>query len=245
MLLNKSTGLYDIPTHHLHGPRPGLGPSFNSMDFAVDSPQPSPRPPKAKRGPGQPKEDSKDDSTPQEKAEKKNKKKKASMPTQDAQKAKDGTLAASTPHIKVTPATASTKGKKRKRESEVPVPQRRSSDHAVSFVGTDMLKSIQSSVNAAREVLSSPPAPVQREEETSKKKAKKNKASRKSGDTVDFDLIAKETRRIAKKEKKVKKAALATTGYQGTARPRPGATATKPGASTSAGATTKFSGHRC
>ncbi|CCC06041.1 hypothetical protein SMACR_00257 [Sordaria macrospora] len=37
-------------------------------------------------------------------------------------------------------------------------------------------------------------------------------------------------------EKKVKKAALATTGYQGTARPRPGATATKPGASTSAGA---------
>ena len=37
-------------------------------------------------------------------------------------------------------------------------------------------------------------------------------------------------------EKKVKKAAMATTGYQGTARPRPGATASKPGASSSAGA---------
>ena len=207
MTLNKSTGLYNIPTHHLHGAKPGLGPSFNSMDFAVDSPEPL----QAKRGPGRPKKDSQDDSTPQEKVEKK-RKKQASISVQDAQKTKNGTPTASTPLIKVTPATASTKGKKRKRESEIPVPQRRSSDHAVSFVGADVLKNIQSSVNAAREVFSSPPAPVQRKEESFKKKAKKDKASRKSGDTVDFDLIAKETRRIAKQEKKEKKAKGHSTG---------------------------------
>ncbi|KAF3041410.1 hypothetical protein E8E11_001931 [Didymella keratinophila] len=207
MTLNKSTGLYNIPTHHLHGAKPGLGPSFNSMDFAIDSPEP----PQAKRGPGRPKKDSQNDSTPQEKAEKK-RKKKASISAQDAQKMKNGTSTASTPIIKVPPATASTKGKKRKRESEVPVTQRRSSEHTISFVGADMLKNIQSSVNAAREVFSSPPAPVQRENEPSKKKAKKDKASRKSGDTVDFDLIAKETRRIAKQEKKEKKAKGHSTG---------------------------------
>ncbi|KAL1642856.1 hypothetical protein SLS61_009485 [Didymella pomorum] len=210
MSLNKSTGLYSIPTHHLHGPRPGLGPSFNSMVFAVDSTQPSPEPPKAKRGPGRPKKDSQDDGNLQGKMEKKNKKK-GSMSAQDIQKAKSGTPAASTPLIKVTPAAASTKGKKRKRESEVPVPQRQSSDHALFFVGADMLKNIKSSVDAAREVFSSPPAPVQRENEPSKKKAKKDKASRKS-DTVDFDLIAKETRRIAKKGKKEKKAKRRSTG---------------------------------
>lgn len=213
MALNKSTGLYGIPIHHLYGGgTPGLRPSFNSMDFAANSPEP----PKAKRGPGRPKKDSQNgsqnDNVPQEKADKR-KKKKASLSTQDLQKASNGTPSTATPLIKVTPATTSTKGKKRKRESEVPVPQRRTSDAAVSFCGADMLRNIQSSVKAAREVFSSPPAPVQHEEEPSKKKAKKakKKASRKSGDTVDFDLMAKETHRIAK-EAKEKKAKRHSTG---------------------------------
>jgi hypothetical protein len=224
MTLNKSTGLYNIPTHYLHGAKSGPGPSFNSMDFAVDSPEP----PKAKRGPGRPRKDSQNDTAPQEKVEKKKKKKKkkASVSIQDMKKAKDGTPAASTPLIKVTPATASTKGKKRKRESEVPMAQHRLSDHAISFVGADMLKNIQSSVSAAREMFSSPPTPAQREKEPSKKKAKKDKASRKSGDTVDFDLIAKETRRIAKQEKKEKRAKRHSTGDK--ARPAAPARASAP-----------------
>lgn len=210
MALNKSTGLYNIPTHHLHGAKPGLGPSFNSMDFGHDSPEPL-EPPKTKCGPGQPKKDSQTDSKREEKADKK-KKKKANTSARDMQKNKYSTPSASKPAIKVTPATGSTKGKKRKRESEVPVPQGNPSDRAVPFVGTDMLKNIQSSVNASRGVFSSPPGPVQRENEPSKKKTKKDKASRQSGDTVDFDLIAKETRRIAKQGKKEKKAKRHSTG---------------------------------
>ncbi|KAF3044675.1 hypothetical protein E8E12_008585 [Didymella heteroderae] len=199
MTLNKNTGLYNIPSHHLYGAKPAPRPSYNSMDFAIDSPEP----PKTKRGPGRPRKDSESASTPQEKDDKK-KKKKAHLSAEDVKKANNGTPTTSDPLIKVTPATTSTTDKKRKRGSEVPVPQHRSSGNAVPFVGADVLKNIQSSVNAAREVFGSPHAPVQREKEPSRKKAKKDKASRKSSDTVDFDLMAKETRRIDKKAKKEK-----------------------------------------
>jgi hypothetical protein len=214
MTLNKSTGLYNIPTHHLYGANPAPRPSFNSMDFAVDSPEL----PKAKRGPGRPRKDSQKASTPQENVDKK-KKEKPSESTQDVQKTDNLTAAASTPLIKVTPATASTKDKKRKRKSEAQVPQRRSSDYVTSFVGADMLQNIQPSVNAAREVFSSAPAPVQHDEEPSKKKAKQDKTSRKSTDTVDFDLMAKETRRIAKEAKKGKKAKRRSAGNAGAGSP--------------------------
>ncbi|KAJ4380261.1 hypothetical protein N0V86_004571 [Didymella sp. IMI 355093] len=216
MTLNKSTGLYDIPIHHLYGAKPAPRPSFNSMDFAVDSPEL----PKAKRGPGRPRKDSQKASTPQENIDRK-KKTKASESTQDMQKTDNRTPATSTPLIKVTPATASTKNKKRKRKSEAQVPQSRSSDHVVSFVSADMLQNIQSSVNAAREVFSSAPAPVQHDEEPSKKKAKKDKASRNSTDTIDFDLVAKETRHIARQARREKKAKRHSTVNAKTGSPVP------------------------
>ncbi|KAF1929661.1 uncharacterized protein M421DRAFT_91491 [Didymella exigua CBS 183.55] len=207
MTLNKSTGLYTVPSHHLHGAGPTPRPSFNSMDFTINSPEP----PKPKCDHDRPRKDSQITSTRQEDVAKK-RKKKLSMATQDVQEKNSRTPAASTPLIKVTPATASTKGKKRKRANEGRAPQRRSSDHAVSFVGENMIQNVQSSVKAAREVFSNPPVTAQREDEPSKKKAKKDKANRKSIDTVDFDLIAKETHHIAKKAKKEKKAKRHSTG---------------------------------
>lgn len=215
MTLNKSTGLYTIPSHYLHSQQPASRPTFNSMDFAADEAEPA----KANVGLDQPVKDGKDVATPQEKKDKKNMKKR-SISAQHVQQRNSRTPAATTPLIKVTPATASTKGKKRKRQSEGHVDgtpaARKPTDNAASFVGADMLQNVQSSVNAAREVFSSPPATAQPNNEPLKKKTKKNKAGRKSTDTVDFDLMAKETRRIDKEAKKGKKAKRhSTSNVQG------------------------------
>ena len=36
MSLNKRTGLYSVPSHHLHGAKAAPRPTFNSMDFAAE-----------------------------------------------------------------------------------------------------------------------------------------------------------------------------------------------------------------
>jgi hypothetical protein len=133
--------------------------------------------------------------------------------------------ATSTPLITVTPATGSSKvkskksekqeqkstdpsSKKRKRQSEGAPAAPKASVPFSFVVGRDMLEGVKSSVKSATEVFSNsqlataahiPPAPAS---EPVKKKAKKEKASRKTLDTVDFERIAKETRKIDKKARK-------------------------------------------
>ncbi|KAF2630844.1 hypothetical protein BU25DRAFT_249172 [Macroventuria anomochaeta] len=226
MSLNKRNGLYAMPSHHLHGAKPAPRPTFNSMDFAADEAEL----PNAHGGPIQPVEDGNSVNTPQEKEDKK-KKRKQSMSAQDVQQTNSRTPAASTPLIKVTPATASTKGKKEKKSQEenaiqpdkkrkceseghvdTPPSLRKPPSRGGFVVGADMLRNVQSSIKAAGEVFGNSRATAQPTEEPSTKKTKKDKTSRKSNDTVDFDRIAKETRSINKKAKKEKKAKRKSTG---------------------------------
>lgn len=217
MSLNKRTGLYNIPSHHLHGAEPISRPVFNSMDFVAEEPES----PVAHSGPVQSAMNRKDSITPQERKDKK--KKKLSRTTEEVALMTAFTSANSPPLITVTPATTSAKSKKgnktqsavqsdkkRKRDSEAlvspPEALRRSSIGAGFVVGAEMLHGVQSSVKAAGETFSSPKGTAKSTEEPANKKTKKAKAGRKSNDTVDFDRMAKETCAIDKKTKKEKKA---------------------------------------
>ncbi|KAG9197652.1 hypothetical protein G6514_001176 [Epicoccum nigrum] len=211
MSLNKRTGLYQVPAHHLYGTQPAPRPSFNSMDFeAADS----------------------NDEQEVEKPRKKGRPK--SVGTEVSRTpVVSAPPATSTPLVTVTPATGSSKvkskvkseikskesekqeqrstdpsSKKRKRQSEGAPAAPKASMPFSFVVGRDMLEGVKSSVKSATEVFSSsqlataahiPPAPAS---EPVKKKAKKEKASRKTLDVVDFERMAKETRKIDKKARK-------------------------------------------
>ncbi|KAH6612441.1 hypothetical protein C7974DRAFT_476319 [Boeremia exigua] len=215
MSLNKRTGLYSMPSHHIHAAKLTPRPTFNSMDFAAEEA-------KASQNRVQVVKDEKGEATPQER---KVKKKKQSISAGDEQLS-SRTPQSSTPLIKIVPATSSTKGKKEKKSWEKDAPQsdkkrkRASEDHAfapvlpnsLSAVGADMLRNVQSSVQAARKVFSSPSAVAEHTEGPSKKKSKKDKTSRKSNDTIDFDRMAKETRSIDRQTRKEKKARRQSAG---------------------------------
>ncbi|KAJ4988329.1 hypothetical protein SVAN01_06107 [Stagonosporopsis vannaccii] len=217
MSLNRRTGLYSMPSHHLHGTKPAPRPSFNSMDFSNEE---SSSPSSGKQSMQQVKEKN---TAPQErKDDKKKRKQSLSFDKQllDNQLLDNRTPSAPTPLIQVTPATASSKGKKdknvtksdnkRKHVSEGhfdPAPMLpKLSNNGGFVVGTDMLKNVQSSVKAAGEVFGSSTAAVATAEGPSKKKPKKDKVGRKSGDIIDFDRMAKETRSIDRRAKKEAKA---------------------------------------
>lgn len=215
MSLNTRTGLYTMPSHHLHGANPTTRPTFNSMDFAAAEAE-SPR---TKSGPVQSvKEGKSANHTPQEKKAKK-KKKRNSVSTHEDRQTSGLTPATSTPLIKVTPATGSSKGKskaknsdgksdaqsgkKRKRESqgdvELPKMTQRLPGSGGFIVGADMLQNVQTCVKAACDVFRGHAATTAPVEQPSKKKTK---AARKSNDTVDFDRMAEETQIIDKEAKK-------------------------------------------
>lgn len=212
MSLNRSNGLYAIPSHYLHSAKPVPRPTFNSMDFAADEAEPS----SASVGPVQPVKDVEDGShTPQESKAKKKKKKRSSI-AQDQQQTNGLTPATTTPRIHVTPATASSKDqdkvkksqdKKRKRESEGPADTLSAMSHSPSnggfIVGGDMLQNVQTSMKAAGAVFSDRTAPAESTKKASKKK--KAKTARTSNDTIDFDRMAEETRSIDKKAKKARR----------------------------------------
>lgn len=218
MALNKRTGLYAMPNHHLHVPKPTPRPTFNSMDFAGEDDEEGgfqKRKKKEERIERKVKvKEVNDNFDTQERKEKRRKNWKSLSKTR--------TPVTSTPKIEVTPATSSSKGKsekkgegksnvisdkKRKRATdagEVTAPvSRRASDGGRFVVGRDMLEHVRSSVKTAGEVFNGSKPAAQ--EEPLKKKRKKDKASRSSNDTVDFDRMAKETRLIAKKEKKARR----------------------------------------
>lgn len=215
MSLNKRTGLYSMPSHHVHGVKSAPRPSFNSMDFV---PEEAKLPSTAEAGVQQVK-DSASETTPQTGQEKKTKKKR-SMSVGAKQQADSHTPVAATPLIKVTPATGSTAGKKDKIAARSDKKRKRKSEGHIDLasmlpkcsstggfvVGADMLQNVQSSVKAAGCAFSSMDAKANVGELPSKKKSKKTKASRKSNDTIDFDRMAKETCSIDKKARREQKA---------------------------------------
>lgn len=219
MSLNKRTGLYSMPSHHLHIAKTTPRPTFNSMDFAAEETN-SPS-----GGVQSVQQVKKENTAPQEHKDKK--KKRRHSTSADGKHQLDSRAPATlTPLIKVTPATASPKfkkdkgaaksDKKRKRESEDGVDSTamlpKSSSNGGFIVGADILKNIQSSVKAAGEVFSSKTTTFDVTEEPSKKKSKKDKSGRKSSDTVDFDRMAKETRSIDRKARKEEKARRQSAG---------------------------------
>ncbi|KAF1360217.1 hypothetical protein EJ07DRAFT_177542 [Lizonia empirigonia] len=232
MSLNKRTGLYTMPSHHLHGANPTTWPTFNSMDFAAAEAE-SPR---TKGGPVQPGKESKSaNHTPQEKKAKK-KKKKNSVSAYEDQQTNGLTPATSTPLIKATPATGSSKGKskaknsddksdaqsgkKRKRDSqgdvELPKMTQRLPGSGSFVVGADMLQNVQTCVKAACDVFRGHAATTVPVEQPSKKKTK---AVRKSNDIVDFDRMAEETQNIDKAARKKRKKEKRRSASAGLGRP--------------------------
>jgi hypothetical protein len=226
MSLNRRTGLYNIPSHHLQSAKPISRPTFNSIDFAADEAKLS----DANGGPVQTmKDDQNATKKPQEKKDKRQKNQSINM--EDVPLMTAFTPADSTSCIKMTLATSSAKGKKekssqeknaiqsgnkRKRDSEfhidTPAALCKSPVNGGFIVGANMLQNVQSSVKAAGEIFSSPNATAKRTEKPAKKKPKEAKAGQKSNVTVDFDRMAKETRAIDKKAKKAKKAKRHSTG---------------------------------
>ncbi|KAJ8108044.1 hypothetical protein OPT61_g8450 [Boeremia exigua] len=216
MSLDRRTGLYGIPSHHLHGARLTPRPTFNSMDFEAEQARPTfnsmdfaaeqARVPNTDANTSKKVKVAKSDEW---------KDKKPKRQSDDGQQMSSRTPATSTPLIKVTPATTSSKGKKTKNATQSDKKRKRaSSDHIPSaptpksgsrgFIAGNMLQNVQSSVKAAGDVFSSPhPASAL----GPSKKAKKDKKDRKSNDTIDFGRMAKETRAIDKKERREKKKA--------------------------------------
>lgn len=229
MSLNKRTGLYSMPSHHRHGAKPAPRPSFNSMDFAAED-EPSPggeeqsvqqvEAPRSTFNSMDFAQQAYEEITPpQARKDKKKKKKKKQSISADGQLLDNRTPTASTPQVKVTPASASTQGKKDKKATKSDKKRKRAGEaqadaapkphHDFGFgVGADMLQNVESSVKAAGEVFkfSSPTATANVTGEPRKKKSKKDKAGRESGDTIDFDLMANETRSINRDVKKEAKA---------------------------------------
>ncbi|KAF3005723.1 hypothetical protein E8E13_006164 [Curvularia kusanoi] len=205
MSLNRHTGLYAVPTHHLYGgnPVPAPRPTFNSNDFP----------------------DADSDEKQKEEVMKESKKGRSKSVGAEARR----TPAASTPLIKITPVTTSSKthsekkqkrtgtsDKKRKRQVEeqpvIAAPPQRASANKGFFVGADMLKGVKSSVKSAGEVFDSSNPSTYTVELPAAKKSRRSKSSRQSYETLDFDRMAKETRAIDKKEKKEKKAERQSIG---------------------------------
>src|SRR5690242_5321577 len=242
MSLNKRTGLYSMPTHHRHGARPTLRPSFNSMDFASED-DTSPggeeqsvqqvKVPRSTFNSMDFAQQANEEITAPREGKDKKKKKKQSI-SADEQLIDSGTPTASTPQIKVTPATASTKGKKDKKASKAEKRRKRASEAQADaapkshpdfgfVVGADMLQNVESSVKAAGEVFkfSCPTATANVTGEPRKKKSKKDKRGRESGDTIDFDRMANETRSINRDVKKEAKARRLSAGAAQTREPAP------------------------
>ncbi|KAJ4337878.1 hypothetical protein N0V95_008210, partial [Ascochyta clinopodiicola] len=206
MSLNKHTGLYTMPSHHVHGANPTPRPTFSSMDFVAKEAELL----SIDGGPVQPvKDGSITSQTPKDKKNKK-KKKKQSLNAQEVHQVNGPTPGASTPLIKVTPATGSSKGKKkdgtqsgkkRKRKSEQEDKTARKSLGGGGFViGANMLQDVQTFVKAAGSAFTERHDPTAAAGQPAKKR--KGEASRKSNDTVDFDRMAEETQLIDKTAKR-------------------------------------------
>ncbi|KZM23222.1 uncharacterized protein EKO05_0008331 [Ascochyta rabiei] len=208
MSLNKRTGLYVMPSHHVYGANFTPRPTFSSMDSVAGEAEL----PSVDGGSVQSAKDSSTASIAREKKDRK-KKKKQSITAQGVQQVDVRTPGASTPLVKVTPATGSSKGKKkdgaqpgkkRKRKSEQDDKTLSTAHTSLGsggfVVGENMLQDVQTFVKAAGNAFTERPAPAAAAEQPAKKR--KAEASRKSSDSVDFDRMAKETQSVDKKAKK-------------------------------------------